>query len=258
MAVELRPVPPREAIRAFEARGLRLHSSFAWQEVYAGEHAAMFTVAKSAGFDILQEIYDELLVALSEGKTFRQFADELTPLLQRKGWWGRQQVINPLTGFPEEAQLGSPRRLRTIFDANMRVSYASGHWANFLRNKRLRPYLRYIAVDDQRTRPHHFALHNLTLPVDHDFWDIFAPPNGWNCRCTLQSLSLRDVDRMREQLVFEPPAIDYRMWTNKVTGEERAVPVGVDSGWDYNPGRAGHDATLAKLAGRQRSLLDGR
>lgn len=261
MAVDLKPVLPCEAIRALEARGLKLHRSFAWQEVYAGDHAAMFTVAKSAGFDILQEIYDELQIALSEGKTFRQFAEELTPLLQRKGWWGRQTLIDPQTGLPINAQLGSTRRLRTIFDVNMRVGYAAGHWANFERNKKARPFLRYVHLEGQEhPRLHHQAWHNTVLPVDHVWWKTHAAPNGWGCHCTIQSLSQRDVDRLVIQgvlLKFKAPEDSFRIWTNKVTGEERSIPEGIDPGWDHNPGQAGHAATLAKLASRQRSLLSG-
>lgn len=244
MPAQLSAVAPLEAIKALEARGRRLAPSFAWQEVYADTHGAVFTVAKSAGFDILKDIYAGLEAALKDGKTYQQFAAELTPLLQQKGWWGQQVVTNPNTGTPMVAQLGSPRRLRLIFDVNMRVSYAAGHWASFERNKASRPFLRYVAIMDEHTRPTHALHHNVTLPVDHPHWQVWAPPCGWNCRCTLQSLSQRDVDRMRSELKFEPPDIPSVPWTNKVTGELRHIPEGIDPGWDYNPGRAGYLAAL--------------
>ena len=244
MPAQLSAVAPLEAIKALEARGRRLAPSFAWQEVYADAHGAAFTVAKSAGFDILKDIYAGLEAALKEGKTYQQFAAELTPLLQQKGWWGQQVVTNPNTGTPVVAQLGSPRRLRLIFDVNMRVSYAAGHWASFERNKASRPFLRYVAIMDEHTRPTHALHHNVTLPVDHPHWRIWAPPCGWNCRCTLQSLSQRDVDRMRAELKLEPPTIETAPWANKVTGEVRHIPKGIDPGWDYNPGRAGYLAAL--------------
>ena len=245
MAVELAPLPPRDAIAALEARGLRLDPSFAWQDVWQDAHRDMFTVAKSAGFDIMDEIFAAIETALAEGRTFRDFAAELTPLLQAKGWWGRQAVVDPQTGETVTAQLGSVRRLTTIFDVNMRVSYAAGHWANFERTKSARPFLRYVAIRDDRTRPAHWARHNLVLPVDHPYWDTWAPPCGWNCRCTLQSLSARDVERLRaegEQLFFEPPADTFRDYVNKRTGEVSRVPDGIDPGWAYNPGKEGSRA----------------
>lgn len=253
MTVRFEPVPPRDAIAALVARGGRLEKSFDWMEIYAADHAAMFTVAKSAGHDILDDIYRALLAALEEGKTFEEFARELEPVLRAKGWWGRSKATDPMTGAPRATQLGSPRRLRTIFETNMRVSYAAGHWSRFQRQKTARPFLRYVAIRDERTRPQHAALHNLVLPVDHPFWQVFAPPNGWNCRCTLQNLSQRDVDRLiasGEVLLFEPPEITLRPWTNRRTGEVRSVPDGIDPGWDYNPGAAGHQTTADRLAAK--------
>lgn len=167
MALELTPLPPEQAIRAFVARGNRLDPTFAWQDAWQEDHTAMFTVAKSAGFDILQDIYNGLQSALAEGKTYRDFAKELTPLLQKKGWWGKQKVTDPLTGETKLAQLGSTRRLNTIFDVNMRVSYAAGHWATFERNKKARPFLRYVHVEEQpHPRWQHHLWHNTVLPVD--------------------------------------------------------------------------------------------
>ncbi len=248
MAVTLEALPPLEAIAALGRRGKKLDPTFSWQDAWEAEHASMFTVAKSAGFDILADIHEGLQRALGEGKTFRDFARELTPRLQEKGWWGRQIVSDPATGEERPAQLGSTRRLRTIFDTNMRVSYAAGHWESFERNKAARPFLRYVAILDERTRPLHRARHNLVLPVDHPYWDRWAPPCGWNCRCTLQSLSQRDVDRLKregEDLRFEPPADTFRNFVNKRTGEVSRVPDGIDPGWAYNPGKAGHRASSA-------------
>lgn len=250
MALRLEPLAPLAAIQALEARGKRLSPTYAWQDAWEHEHADMFTVAKSTGFDILSDIHTGLLNALKDGKTPREFARDLRPLLEAKGWWGRREMVDPATGEVETAQLGSPRRLQTIFDANMRVSYAAGHWSQFERNKATRPWLRYVAVMDERTRPEHAARHNLCLKVDDPYWDVWAPPCGWSCRCTLQSLSDRDVERMRGQLRFTPPPDRYRDWSNARTGEIIRVPEGIDPGWGHNPGKAGHQAVVAtaKLA----------
>ena len=242
MAVELKAVAPADAIAAYEARRGKLTPTFSWQDLFGEEHAEQFTVAKSAGFDILKDIDDAMMRALAEGRTLQQFSKELTPVLQAKGWWGRQRVIDGQTGEDRLVTLGTPRRLETIFNTNLRVSYAAGHWASFERNKVTRPFLRYVCILDERTRPAHRARHNLILPVDHPYWNLWAPPCGWNCRCTLQSLSQRDIDRLRregEALKFEPPEDTFRDYVNKRTGEVTRVPDGIDPGWAYNPGKAG-------------------
>lgn len=247
MQAEIAALPPREAIEALRRRGANLEPSFSWMDLWEGEHARAFTVAKSAGFDILTDIYEATDAALSDGTTFRDFSKRLTPVLQEKGWWGRQLVTDPLTGEERLAQLGSLLRLRTIFDANLRVSYAAGHWTNFERNKAVRPFLRYVCILDEATRPAHRARHNLVLPVDSPYWDTWAPPCGWGCRCTLQSLSQRDVERLQregEALRFAPPADTFRNFRNIRTGEITRVPDGIDPGWAYNPGKAGAEASV--------------
>jgi len=239
----LTPLPPKEAIAAFTARGGRLAPTFAWQDAWEADHAQAFTVAKSAGFDILKDIYGALEAALKEGTTFQDFAKNLTPVLQAKGWWGKKAVPDPLTGEIGEAQLGSTRRLTTIFDINMRVSYASGQWAQFERTKKLRPWLRYLHHDSLHPRPLHVARHNMCLRVDDPTWEKWAPPNGFGCHCTLQSLSDRDVERMGGQLKFKPPPDNMRTYVNRRTGEISQVPDGIDPGWGYNPGKAGWQAS---------------
>lgn len=256
--LELKPLPPREAIDYFRAKGFK--PSFAWQDVWQAEHARAFTVAKALQVDVLEDIRGAVDRALADGTTFAQFRAELEPLLQAKGWWGRQRQVDPLTGEEKLVQLGSPRRLKTIFDVNLRTSYAAGRWDQIQRTKRLRPYLRYVAVDDDRTRPEHAAWHGTILPVDDDWWSTHYPPNGWNCRCTVRQLSAREVDRLGG--VTDAPEIRERSWRNKRTGEEIQVPEGIDPGWSYHVGRAAdaarRDATLEEglSAGATRSLLD--
>lgn len=247
--VDLKPLPPIDAIAALFARGQRLDPEFSWLDTWQAAHARSFTVAKSAAFDILDDIYKGLLKALSEGKTFRQFAAELTPLLQKKGWWGQQPALDPLTGEMRWSQLGSTRRLTTIFEVNMRVSYAAGHWTSFERNKAARPFLRYVHLEGQEhPRLLHHLWHNTVLPVGHPWWNTHACPNGWNCHCTLQSLSQRDIDRLQregEVLKFEPVPGSETKHVNNRTGEVSMVPDGIDPGWAYNPGKAGYQAVVA-------------
>ena len=45
--------------------------------------------------------------------------------------------------------------------------------------------LQYRTAADNKVRKSHQDLHNITLSKDDPFWDVFFPPNGWRCRCTV-------------------------------------------------------------------------
>lgn len=62
---------------------------------------------------------------------------------------------------------------------------------------------RYRAVGDSRTRISHFAQNRVTLPKDDPFWDIWTPPNGYNCRCTIIAL-YREVEIVRPDWAYRP------------------------------------------------------
>ena len=76
---------------------------------------------------------------------------------------------DPLTGESRIVQLGSPWRLRTIFDTNLRMSYSRGRWERIERVAADMPWLRYVAVLDERTRPDHLRWHGTVLRFDHSF-----------------------------------------------------------------------------------------
>lgn len=229
----LQALPPEEAVAFFRAKGFQI--GFDWRDVWGEEHARAFTVAKAMRLDILADIRGAIDEALETGMTFETFRRQLTPILQSKGWWGRRQVLDPRTGELVKAQLGSPRRLRVMFDANMRSAHAAGRWERIQRVKDQRPFLRYVAVLDQRTRPEHAAWHGTVLPVDDAFWNTHSPPNGWNCRCIVQQLARADLDG--EKVSARPPT-PTRPFLNRRTGETSDVPVGIDPGWAHNIGAA--------------------
>ena len=227
---------PAEAIRHFESKGYQV--GFSWQDVWQEEHAKAFTVAKAMRLDILEDIRRQVDASIRDGISFDEFKNRLKPVLQEKGWWGRQNMVDPATGIEREVQLGSDRRLKTIFDTNLRTSYAAGAWERIERVKARRPFLKYSAVQDSRTRPQHRAWHGTILPVDDPWWDSHYPPNGWNCRCIVQQLSQRDLDRRGEKVSDTPPSAPPVKRINRRTGELVETPAGVDLGWDYNVGKA--------------------
>ena len=121
---ELEPLPPGEAVQFFRDKGFRI--GFDWRDLWQDEHAYAFTVAKAMQYDLLADIRRSVDDAIADGRTFAEFAGDLTPILQRRGWWGESLEIDPLAGEQRVVQLGTPRRLRTIFDTNARMAHAAG------------------------------------------------------------------------------------------------------------------------------------
>ncbi len=233
--VELKPLPPEEALTYLRSKGYK--PGFAWQDVWQGEHARAFTVAKAMRLDILADIREALDKALAEGKTFEEFKRNLTPTLMDKGWWGRKEMMDPATGEFKNVQLGSPRRLRIMFDANIRTAHAAGDWAKIERVKDRRPFLMYDAVNDGRTRPQHKSWSGTILPVDDPWWDTHYTPNGWRCRCRVRQLGYRDLARLGLQVADKAPTIEMKPWRNPRTGDTVWVADGIDPGWGYNVGK---------------------
>ena len=81
-------IPFDEAVRALRRRGTNLFPSEHWASVWQEQHQAGFTVARSAGFDIVKDIHTALVDAMERGRTFDDFKRGLIPVLQEKGWWG--------------------------------------------------------------------------------------------------------------------------------------------------------------------------
>ena len=140
-----------------------------------------FTVSGYTSARILNQFYEAILEAIEEGKTMQQFRSEMNEFLELRGYEG-------LTLFQAD----------NIFRTNIQTAYNAGHHAQMTQPEVLahRPYWQYDAVNDSRTRPSHLAMDGKVFPADSPIWDIWYPPNGFRCRCTVRSLSQRDVERM--------------------------------------------------------------
>ena len=227
-------LPPDEAIRWFREKGYALN--FDWRDMWGKAHAAAFTVAKATQLDVLADLRAALDKAIAEGGTLGEFRKGVIPLLQAKGWWGKQLRVDPKDGVEKLVQLGSPNRLRTIYETNLRQALAAGRWDRIKRTADARPYLRYVAVLDGRERKEHHDWHGTILPWDHPWWKTHAPPNGWGCRCKIQQLSERDMARFGYTPNTEAPEAKTTLYHNARTGETMRVPRGIDPSFDYNPG----------------------
>lgn len=237
---------PKEALAYLRAK--KLEPGFDYRDVWRESHATAFTVAKAMQVDVLESIRDSLDQALAEGRTFAQFKKDLTPTLQKLGWWGESDETDPVTGETRTVQLGSPRRLKTIYDTNKTIAYQSGQWQRIQRNKKSFPYLKYVLGPSKEHRAEHVAWAGTILPVDDPWWASHKPKNGWGCNCDV--ISLTEAQAQREG-ISSAPQVKMRKWENERTGEVLDVPVGIDPGWDFNPGQVAHDEYAARIFGNK-------
>jgi SPP1 gp7 family putative phage head morphogenesis protein len=76
--------------------------------------------------------------------------------------------------------------LRTEYNMAVKISEQTSQWQKFYENQDIYPNLEYIATLDGVVRDEHRLLHGTVRPVDDSYWDSYAPPNDWNCRCRLE------------------------------------------------------------------------
>ncbi len=235
------------------ARSDLYHVGFDWRDTEAHEHVRSFTIAKAGSLDVLEAGRAEVQRMIEDGIAREESVLELEKRFRELGWWGRQKVRDPLTGEIRTVQLGSVHRVRTILDTNVRTAYARGRWERIERQAEARPYLRYVSVLDDRTRPQHRAWHGTVLPVGHPFWRTHYPPNDWYCRCTVQQLSAADVEEFGFKVDDAPPEgwDRTREWLNKRAKRVYQVPAGIGPGFQFNVGLVdrGREAS-ARLIGK--------
>ncbi len=194
-----------------------------WDDLVGEIRAKAFAVAGATKVAMVGDFRAALIKTRKAGGTITDFRKEFDRIVKRYGWSYKGK-----RGW----------RSRIIFDNNMRSASMAGRWQQMQRTKETRPYLQYLSVGDSRVRPEHRAWHGLILALDDPFWDTHYPPNGFGCRCTVRTLSQRQLEREGRQVGKAPP-LQRGERINARTGEVYgAVPKGIGVGWDYNVGKA--------------------
>lgn len=248
-------LPPEQAIEYFRSKGYAI--TWGWKDLWQEAQAKAFTVAKVLNTDILNDIRGALDDALNNGTTFHDFKKNLTPILQAKGWWGKTEHTDTLTGEVSTAQLGSPRRLKTIYQTNLQTAYMAGRYRSMMESSDSHPYWQYVAVLDGRTRPAHRAMNGRVFRYDDALWGAMYPPNGFNCRCRVRPLTAAVVERDGITVQSsEGQLIDHEIrLKDGTTAQVKALRIKAagqdklfypDAGWSYNPGRAAFQPELDK------------
>lgn len=219
--VTIGSVPFQEAIEHFRGK-LKIQTQ-RWDDMMGEPHAKGFTVAGATSADLLSDFYTAVDKAIAQGLSIGDFRKDFDKIVAEHGW-----NYKGSRGW----------RTRVIYDTNLRTAHMAGKWQQFQRAKDTRPYLQYFTAGDGRVRPQHAAWDGLVLPINDPWWETHYPPNGWGCRCGVRSLSKRQLDREGLEVV-EAPKVEITERINAQTGEVYGeVPEGIDTGWDYNVGRA--------------------
>lgn len=222
---KLNPLPMQEALEYWAAKIALDPADF-----YALEQAMRaraFTVSSTATADMILDVKRSIDKALLEGLTFDDWKSEISDVIEKSGWTGPRA-----------------RRLDVIFRTNMQSAYQAGRWKQMQRVVKARPYWRYLAVKDSRTRPSHLALDGKVYRADHPFWDTYYPPNGFQCRCTVQTLSERQVEARGYRVESEMPGPEAVK--DPATGMEYVVQPIPDQGWEHNPAKEAFEPDLDK------------
>ncbi len=205
-----------------------------WTDLLHGMHARAFVVAGATKAQLLTDFHQAVTRAIAEGRTPADFRKDFDRIVAAHGW-----SHNGSAGW----------RSGVIYNTNLRMAHAAGRYAQIQEVKESRPYQRYSAILDGRTRDKHAQWHGTILPVDHPWWDTHTPPCGWNCRCTVQSVSEADLKRYGWTVSAEAPAINEE--SRSITLSDGSVktlmvPEGIDTGFGYNPGKAAWGQRLAE------------
>ncbi|MCB2186956.1 MAG: minor capsid protein [Deltaproteobacteria bacterium] len=238
MPVTAQGVQPEEALAFWRAKVQLTPKEYSQLTQQARSRA--FAVSGLHRREEIAAVHEALGEAIANGETLEQFKAKLGPLLEKKGWTGPKAW-----------------RVENIYRTNLQSAYQAGRYAQLMETAKRRPFWRYLAVRDRRTRPTHLALHGKVYPADHEFWSVWYPPNGFQCRCTVQSLSAREVAakglKVEDKVprLVEPP--------DPATGAPLpARPLHPDPGWGGNVGRDWLSGlTPRELEGELKDLATG-
>ncbi|WP_046005792.1 phage minor head protein [Pseudoalteromonas rubra] len=249
---------PADAVAYFRSKGYAVSDE--WHDMLLDAHAKAFTVARASSMDVLKAIRKKVDTAIADGLTPKQFRDQLTPELQKLGWWGKAKNEQG-----DEIQLGSPYRLNTIYRTNVQTAYMAGRYRRLLARAKTHPYWQYVAIDDGQTRPEHKRLNGRVFRFDDPIWQTIFPPNGWGCRCRVRALTEAQVKArgltVEDGTNYVQP-FDAEI-TSRESGEVKNVPharvnlpdgdvMTPDIGWAYSPGQSafGTDMAVAQKLGK--------
>lgn len=164
-------------------------------------------------------------------KTFHELNEAFPSLIDENG--NRkpfEQFLNDVRKIDEKY---NKNYLRAEYNFCQQSANMASKWEEFQKDGD-QYNLQYRTAGDDHVRPAHAALHGITLPPSHPFWQRYFPPNGWNCRCTVvqvrKSKYPQTPDSEVEHLISQNDSQNPKeaMFRFNPGMEQKTVP-------DYNP-----------------------
>jgi len=216
---DIQPIAqPFTEARTFWADKIRLKPS-EYGALEDDAKARAFAVSGVAKADQLETMYNSLGRVIDGGATFADFKKDCAAIAEKRGW--------------------GTFRLETIFRTNVQTAFMVGRYGQVQKAAKFRPYGQYSAVGDKRTRPAHAALNGRVFPLASAFWDTWWPPNGFKCRCTVKTLSERQVKARGLKVETDDPTGKLFEPVDPKTGNKLpARLLMADPGFAHNPGKS--------------------
>lgn len=236
---DVRPIAqPFEEARAFWADKVKLTPS-EFGALADDAKARAFAVSGVAKADELETMFNSLSRVIDGGATFANFKKECAAIAERRGWGNY--------------------RLETIFRTNVQTAFMAGRYGQVKKASKMRPYGQYSAVGDRRTRPEHHALHGRVFPLSSPFWDTWWPPNGFKCRCTVKTLSERQVTaRGLTVETDDPTGTLYEPVDPRSGARLPARLLMADPGFAHNPGKSAYGGMVdSAVTGKSAKPIEG-
>jgi SPP1 gp7 family putative phage head morphogenesis protein len=208
-------VPFKEAIGFARSRGVVLPDTY-YSKLKGAARSAAFTVSHVGSLRQIESVLGALNDTIRDGGTFKDF----TKKVEAGGV--------ALTAHHRE----------TVFRTGVQTAYNAGRRDQQNDAAEDRPFLMYDAINDSRTRPAHRAMDGYIAPVGHPVWKRWYPPCGYNCRCSVISLT------------------EAQAKARGYTGRVRTPSVDPDPGFDHDPADGGIMARgLAATGAAARQVL---
>lgn len=215
----LEPLPMAEAQQFWRDKVAMGYGEFAKLSDEAKVKAiAVSGIAKG---DELNTVVTALQKAIDQGTTLEAFKADCAEIFERRGWTGKRSW-----------------RIDNIFRTNIQTAYNVGQYKQLMEDRSVFPIWQYSAINDSRTRPTHLAMNGRAWPANHPMWDIWWPPNGYRCRCSVIGLTAKQAERRGIKVEGVDPTNTLVEPVDPLTGNTMpARQLLPDPGFNSNPGK---------------------